>query len=59
MAVVEDEAPEVENKFHAYVGNRIPWWVRLAWVGFWCFVTYYTIIYLIPDLQLRLLNPPS
>ncbi len=48
---------EVESRFHTYVGNRIPWYVRLLWLGFWIFAVYYTITYLFPDLQTRVLNP--
>lgn len=47
-----------ENRFHTYVGNRIPWYVRLMWLGFWVIAIYYTIAYLFPDLQREILNPP-
>ena len=47
----EDTSAAVENRFHTYVGNRIPWYVRLIWVCFWIFAIYYTITYLFPDLQ--------
>jgi hypothetical protein len=48
-----------ERKCHNYLGNSIPWFVRLIWVGFWCFVIYYTLKYLIPDLQLSLFPRPQ
>jgi hypothetical protein len=51
-------APAEENRFHTYVGNRIPWYVRLIWLCFWVFATYYVIRYLFPDLQTEILNPP-
>src|SRR5262249_55424092 len=35
MSKPPDTPPEVEGKNHAYVGNAIPWYVRLLWVGFW------------------------
>lgn len=47
-----------ENRFHTYVGNRIPWYVRLIWLCFWVFAVYYVITYLFPDLQTEILNPP-
>ena len=47
----EDTPAEVENRFHTYVGNRIPWYVRLIWLCFWVFAVYYVITYLFPDLQ--------
>lgn len=47
-----------ENRFHDYVGNRIPWYVRLIWVLFWCFAIYYTIAYLFPAIRVELLSPP-
>ena len=49
---------EVEHRFHNYTTNRIPWYVRMVWIGFWCFVVYYTIRYLFPDLQHELITPP-
>jgi len=52
----EDTPAKVENSYHRYVGNRIPWFVRLLWIGFWCFAIYYTLRYLFPDLQLELLH---
>lgn len=48
---------ESEGRYHDYTTNRIPWWVRLLWVGFWCFAVYYTARYLIPDLQQQLIPP--
>ena len=53
------EAPaEIEHQFHHYTGNRIPWYVRLMWIGFWVFAVYYVIRYLFPNLQIELLSPP-
>lgn len=49
---------ERENRFHDYVGNRIPWYVRLIWVLFWCFAAYYTVAYLFPAIRVELLTPP-
>jgi hypothetical protein len=47
-----------ESRYHTYVGNRIPWYVRLIWLCFWVFAVYYVITYLFPDLQAEILNPP-
>jgi hypothetical protein len=47
-----------ESGYHTYRGSRIPWYVRLIWIGFWCFAVYYTLTYLFPSLQVELLNPP-
>jgi len=43
-------SPQAEHRHHAYATNRIPWWVRLVWVGFWIFAVYYAISYLLPTL---------
>ncbi|HVX62198.1 MAG TPA: hypothetical protein VHC19_16390 [Pirellulales bacterium] len=55
---VDQIKADEENQFHSYVGNRIPWYVRLIWIGFWCFAVYYTVRYLFPDLQTELLHAP-
>ncbi len=47
----------VENRFHTYVSNCIPWYVRLIWLCFWIFAVYYVISYLFPDLQTEIFNP--
>ncbi len=49
-----ESAAGSENRYHRYTSNRIPWYVRLIWVGFWCFVVYYMITYLIPSVQVEL-----
>ncbi|MCG8584247.1 MAG: hypothetical protein MI757_05995 [Pirellulales bacterium] len=54
MTVPQDDSAEVESRYHDYTGNSIPWYVRLIWVGFWCFVAYYTIRYLFPAIQVEL-----
>ena len=53
----EDTSAVVESRFHTYVGNRIPWYVRMIWVFFWIFAVYYVITYLFPDLQTTIFNP--
>jgi len=58
MSPIEETTPESDSRFHQYTSNRIPWYVRLIWVGFWIFAIYYAMRYLLPDLQLELLSPP-
>jgi hypothetical protein len=43
-----------EEQYHHYTGNRIPWYVRLMWLGFWIFAIAYTIRLLFPALQREL-----
>ena len=45
---------EAEEQFHHYRGNRIPWYVRVMWLGFWIFAIAYTIRFLFPALQVEL-----
>ena len=55
---VENTPAEVEHRFHSYSSNRIPWYVRLIWIGFWVFAIYYVVTYLFPDLQTEIVTPP-
>jgi hypothetical protein len=57
MTPLEEGSPSADRQFHQYTGNRIPWYVRLIWLGFWVFAIYYTVRYLFPGLQLELLSP--
>jgi hypothetical protein len=41
-------SPEQEGQFHTYVTSRIPWWMRLIWVGFWVFAICYFVAYVVP-----------
>lgn len=52
-------SPQAEHQHHSYVTNRIPWWVRLVWIGFWTFTVYYTMVYLIPAMVKELVIPPA
>jgi hypothetical protein len=52
-------SPQAEHQHHAYVTNRIPWYVRAVWIGFWVFAIYYTVQYLFPALQTELVIPPA
>jgi hypothetical protein len=58
MSTLKSDSPGAENQFHNYVTNRIPWYVRLVWIGFWIFAVYYTMQYLIPALRKELVIPP-
>ena len=51
-------SPEMESRWHGYVGNRIPWYVRFIWLLFWVYAVYYTIAYLFPTLQVEIVSPP-
>jgi len=50
--------PLDEERYHTYVGTRIPWYVRLMWVAFWIFAVTYVITWLLPALQHELVTPP-
>jgi len=52
-----ESTPAAEHGFHRYVGNRIPWYVRLLWLMFWIGAVYYVIVYVFPALQIELLRP--
>jgi hypothetical protein len=58
MAEVDSATAEEEHQYHYYTGRRIPWFVHLIWVLFWCFAAYYIIRFLLPSLQTELLAPP-
>lgn len=51
------QAAPQEHRYHHYAGNRIPWYVRLMWIGFWIFAVYYTIQYVFPSLRVELFAP--
>lgn len=57
MGDVPDTSAKEEHRFHYYTGNAIPWYVRLIWVLFWCFIIYYGIRYFLPDMQTEVLTP--
>ncbi len=53
-----DTSAHAEHRFHHYVGNDIPWYVRAIWIGFWIFAVTYTIRFLLPAMQIELLERP-
>lgn len=54
MSEPESTTPLDDRRFHRYVGNRIPWYVRALWIGFWIFALWYVLRFLIPALQIEL-----
>lgn len=58
MPDVEQSSPQAEHRYHHYTGNRIPWYVRLIWLLFWCFAVYYVVVYLFPSIRVELVAPP-
>jgi hypothetical protein len=54
----QNTSAEVEHQHHNYIGNRIPWYVRGMWIGFWIFAIIYTIRFLFPALQVELFQRP-
>lgn len=54
----EQTPAEVEDQYHNYTGNAIPWYVRFAWLLFWAFAIYYTVRYLFPALSIEIVSPP-
>jgi hypothetical protein len=54
----EPTTPENDQRFHDYVGNAIPWYVRVIWIGFWIFAVAYTILYVFPALRVELFQQP-
>jgi hypothetical protein len=54
----EQTTAEAEHKFHSYSNNRIPWFVRLMWVGFFVFAICYVIAFLVPELPAKFLHSP-
>ncbi len=58
MPETEYKSAKEEGRRHTYAGTRIPWYVRLLWIGFWIFAVAYVIHYLLPALQYELTSPP-
>ena len=52
----EQRTPRQDEQFHHYTGNRIPWYVRFMWLGFWIIAIYYTIRFIFPALRGELLQ---
>lgn len=46
-----------DDRNHHYRGNKIPWFVRVMWIGFWIFAIFYTLRFLVPSLQTDLFRP--
>ncbi|GJM25365.1 MAG: hypothetical protein DHS20C16_17800 [Phycisphaerae bacterium] len=41
--------PKTERGFHNYTTHRIPWFIRVIWIGFWVGLVWYLIKYGIPS----------
>lgn len=54
----EQSTASAEGRFHSYVGSKIPWFVHLLWLLFWCFAAWYVVSLLLPALRVELLSPP-
>jgi hypothetical protein len=54
MSEPDETSAEAEHQYHYYTGNRIPWYVRLMWLGFWIFAIAYTIRFLFPAVRIEL-----
>ncbi len=51
--------PEAQSRnYLRYIGNAIPWYVRLGWVGFWILCIWYVLTWLIPALKVETATPP-
>jgi len=59
MSTLDPHSPQAEHRHHAYVTNRIPWYVRAVWIFFWVFAVYYTVTYLFPTLRNELVIPQA
>lgn len=55
---IDATSAEIEHRYHHYRGNRIPWYVRLIWIGFWVLAISYVVQYLFPALQIEISSPP-
>lgn len=38
-----------EGQYHNYTTHRIPWFVRIIWIGFWIGLVWYLVKYAIPS----------
>lgn len=54
----ETGTPQQDLKFHTYIGNAIPWYVRLLWLLFWMFAIGYALSYFLPAIQSEMVTPP-
>jgi hypothetical protein len=57
-STTDSRTAETEGRFHNYIGNAIPWYVRVIWIGFWVFAVYYTVQYLFPAVRVELFTAP-
>lgn len=43
-----DTSSRDDGQYHSYVTHRIPWYVRVMWIGFWVGLIWYIGVYGIP-----------
>lgn len=48
MSTTGPDTPDRDARFHTYETHRIPWYVRLMWLGFWIGLIWYILKYGIP-----------
>jgi hypothetical protein len=58
MTEIDDVSAEREHQYHHYSGNRIPWYVRLMWLGFWVLAIAYAVRFLFPSIRSELFELP-
>lgn len=58
MSEVDETTAEAEHQYHYYTGNRIPWYVRLMWLGFWILAIAYAVRLMFPAMQAELFPQP-
>lgn len=58
MSETEPVTIQDEHQYHQYAGKKIPWFVHLLWVLFWCFAIYYALRFALPSIGPELLAPP-
>ena len=44
----EDTTPQTEGRYHTYVTQHIPWYVRGLWICFWVGAVWYVVKFAIP-----------
>lgn len=58
MSDPNNPSAEYEHQYHHYTGNRIPWYVRVMWLGFWILAIVYSIRFLFPAIRVELFDLP-
>lgn len=48
---VAETSPQAEARYHTYRTHRIPIYVRLMWVGFYCLAAWYVLQFMFPSIR--------